>query len=116
MATVSTIDGIKYGFRLLGYGLAVFLIAGLVMGIGAVMSDSSEIIGGIIVLIGALVFYAGFLGTVYKVIADGVSIGVQDAGVGMGGGMAAQQGGQQYQGGQQGQYQGGQAQQGGDQY
>jgi hypothetical protein len=114
MATVSTIDGIKYGFRLLGYGIAVFVIAAIVIGIGLLIGDSSAIVGGIISLIGALILYAGILGTLYKVIADGVSAGVSDAGVAMGGGTAAQN--QQYQGGQQQQqqYQGGQ--QGGDQY
>jgi len=114
MATVSTIDGIKYGFRLLGYGIAVFVIAAVVIAIGGVIADSSAIVGGIIALIGFLILYAGILGTLYKVIADGVSAGVSDAGVAMGGGQAAQT--QQYQGGQQQGYQGGQTQQGGDQY
>lgn len=110
MATVNPIDGIKYGFRLLGYGLAVFLIAAIFMGIGTFIADgSSEVIGGILILLGGLVFYAGFLGIGYKVIADGVKAGVEDAGVSMGGGTAQPQGQQQqYQGGQQGQqYQGG---------
>jgi len=115
MATVSTIDGIKYGFRLLGYGIAVFIIALVVIAIGGAIGQSSEIVGGIIVLIGVLILYAGVLGTLYKVIADGVSVGVSDAGVAMGGGQAAQTQ-QQYQGGQSQQYQGGQSQQGGDQY
>jgi hypothetical protein len=115
MATVNPIDGIKYGFRLLGYGVAVLVLGGIVFGIGGMIARNSPIIGGIIAIVGSLILVAGFLGLQYKVIADGVKAGIKDAGVAMGGGTASQpQGQQQYQGGQGQQYQGGQ--QGGNQY
>jgi hypothetical protein len=75
MVAVNTIDGIKYGFRLLGYLIAVFLIGGLIAGFGAAMAEDSPAVGGIIAIIGAVIIYAGFLGTMYKVIADGVQAG-----------------------------------------
>jgi len=118
MATVNPIDGIKYGFRLIGYGIAVLLLGSIVFFVGGIVAQNSPIIGGIIAIIGSLIFIAGLLGLQYKVIADGVEAGVEDAGVAMGGGTAQPQGQQQqYQGGQQGQqYQGGQQQQGRNQY
>ena len=75
MVAVNTIDGIKYGFRLLGYLIAVFLIGGFIAGIGAAMVEDSPFIGGIIAIFGVVIVYAGFLGTMYKVIADGVEAG-----------------------------------------
>jgi hypothetical protein len=80
MATVNTIDGIKYGFRVLGYGVAVFFLALIVMAVGGFVARSSPIVGGILAVIGFLILLAGIFGTLYKVIADGVSAGVEDAG------------------------------------
>ena len=107
MVAVNAVDGIKYGFRLIGYLIAVGLIGGGIMFVGFLLvGDENFIIGGILSLIGYLVFFAGQFGIIYKIIADGVSTGVSDAGMAVGGG-----GGQQYQGGQNQQYQGGQGQQ-----
>lgn len=75
MVAVNTIDGIKYGFRLMGYLLAVFLIGAIVAAVGVVIGENSPVLGGIITLIGLAVFYAGGLGMLFKVIADGVEVG-----------------------------------------
>jgi len=81
MVVVNSADGIKYGFRLMGYlfGVAIIsLILGLVLGgvVGGVVGAGSEgglVIGGIFALMG---MQAGSLGLGYKVIADGVYTGV----------------------------------------
>ncbi|MFB6189936.1 MAG: hypothetical protein ABEI57_08630 [Halapricum sp.] len=75
MVAVNTVDGIKYGFRLLGYLIAVFLIGGAIAGVGGAMVEDSPAVGGLIAIVGIVVIYAGFLGTMYKVIADGVEAG-----------------------------------------
>lgn len=77
MANVNPITGIKYGFELMAYGVAVWLIAILVMGAGIALADGgSTIAGGIVALIGFLAFFAGLFGMSYKLIADGVEKGV----------------------------------------
>jgi hypothetical protein len=86
--TVSTTDGIKYGFKLLGYFLVVGVIGGVIAAIGAGMVAASVetgrysdpnfmgiLAGALITLFGLAVVYAGILGTTYKVIADAVYLG-----------------------------------------
>jgi len=85
MSRVSTGEGIKYGFSLLGYLVAVSLVAFVVVAIGAGMAGRSvengtfgeAILGALVVLAGVLIFYAGFIGTVYKVIVDGVTTALE---------------------------------------
>lgn len=85
MSRVSTGEGIKYGFSLLGYLVGVSFVAFVVMAIGAGMAGGSvengefggAFLGGLVVLVGVLIFYAGFIGTVYKVIVDGVSTALE---------------------------------------
>lgn len=80
MVNVSTEEGIKYGFRLMGYAILVFVAGIVVAAIGAgLMDGGSEAVGGLIAIFGILVVYAGFLGMGYKVIADGVEKGVRAA-------------------------------------
>ncbi|SFS79738.1 hypothetical protein [Halostagnicola kamekurae] len=80
MANVNAIEGIRYGFRLMGYIVVVYLIGALLSFIGVGMIDSgSEIIGGLLALIGIVAILAGFLGMGYKVIADGVEKGINAA-------------------------------------
>lgn len=80
MVNVNAVDGIKYGFRLMGYLLAVFVIGFVFMAIGADMvSGDSPALGGLLAVFGFLVVYAGIMGMGYKVIADGVEKGVRAA-------------------------------------
>ena len=87
MPAVTTTDGIKYGFRLMIYFIFALLIA-LVMlaaGIGLMISGVSDPLGGInfgsvlsgfgLSVGGFLIFYAGVLGSLYKMIADAVKVG-----------------------------------------
>lgn len=75
MARVSAAEGIRYGFGLLGYLLAVFVF-GLVLTVaGFVLVRNSPAIGIIVVLLGGVSLYAGIFGTTYKVIADAVDKG-----------------------------------------
>ncbi len=86
--TVSTTGGIKYGFKLLGYFLAVGIVGGIIAAIGGGIAAASAgtgpyadpniggtLVGGLISLFGVAVIYAGLLGTTYKVIADAVYLG-----------------------------------------
>jgi hypothetical protein len=75
MVAVNTVDGIKYGFRILGYLLAVFLAGGLLVLIGAAFGNDNILLTGIFWIVGITVIYAGALGLLYKVIGDGVEVG-----------------------------------------
>lgn len=80
MVAVNTVDAMKYGFRLLGYLIAVFIAGGILWLIGVGFAPSgfrqgNPILAGVFFLAGAAVIYAGGLGIFYKVIADGVEIG-----------------------------------------
>jgi len=80
MVAVNTTDAIKYGFRLLGYLLAVFVAGGVLIMVGAGFmptgfSGGNPILGLLFWIAGIVVIYAGSLGMLYKVIADGVEIG-----------------------------------------
>ena len=77
MVAVNTIDGIKYGFRIMGYLLAVFLAGGLLILIGSEFGNDSVILMGIFWIVGLALIYAGGLGLLYKVIGDGVEVGNQ---------------------------------------
>jgi hypothetical protein len=80
MANVNPIDGIKYGFQLMGYAVAVFVVGFVVMGVGGLFANTgSAIIGGLVVLVGFLTFFAGFAGVQYKIVADGVEKGMNAA-------------------------------------
>lgn len=84
MVAVDTIDALKYGFRLLGYMLAVFIAGGLLAGIGAgfsggPMDSGNPILAILFMIAGIAIIYAGGLGIFYKVIADGVEVGVNSA-------------------------------------
>ncbi len=88
MTAVSVLDGIRYGFVLLVYFVAVFLVGGIVLGIGVAIGAGGAngdngafvLIGGLLALVGGLVVYAGLFGVLYKIIADGVKRGIESAG------------------------------------
>lgn len=82
MTNVDTIDGIVYGFRIIGYSIGVFAVAGIISAIGFALLDgggAAGIIGGLIALVGVLAFFAGVIGVLYKLIADGVEKGMNAA-------------------------------------
>lgn len=85
-------DGIKYGFKLLWYFLAVAIVGGTISSVGFGMMASSSggmyaepSLGGmafglLLGTFGVAIVYAGVLGTGYKVIADAVYLGNVTAG------------------------------------
>lgn len=86
MAEVSPVEGIKYGFRIMGYLLVVFVVGTVVLfvgvglmaaamssGVGQEPSPGMAFVGFVLVVLGGLTFYAGIIGSLYKVIVDGVS-------------------------------------------
>ena len=74
MANVNPVDGIVYGFRIIGYLIAVFIAGGLVALIGDSIGGA---VGVLIAFVGGLVIFAGFLGIQFKLIADGVERGIR---------------------------------------
>lgn len=84
MANVNPIDGVKYGFRLMGYTIAVFVGGMVIAAIGARMAEDaasggSVVLGALIAIFGVAVIYAGMLGMAYKIIADAVEKGIRSA-------------------------------------
>jgi len=85
MVAVNVIDGVKYGFRLLGYLLVVLVVGGLLLAVGGnfvsgpLGRGGNPILALIFILAGVGVIYAGGLGLMYKVIADGVEVGTLSA-------------------------------------
>ncbi len=80
MANVNPVNGITYGFRLIGYLIAVFIAGFVITVLGVVIAEGGDsgaiVIGGLVVMIGVLTIFAGFLGMQYKIIADAVEKGV----------------------------------------
>lgn len=80
MARVSAIDGISYGFRLFGYGSAVTFISLLIVVLGVFFAREGEPLPGVaLILFGLTTLYAGVMGFLYKVIADGVDKGMESS-------------------------------------
>lgn len=78
MSEVSSVEGIRYGLGMIAYITAISIFGGLFFIIGIVLVSERELaIGSISTLIGFVVLYAGFVGTTYKIIADGVARGNQ---------------------------------------
>lgn len=93
MATVRTLDGLKYGFKLLGLSLAVLVVGGLLVGIGGIIASTGlnvanpaqsdllpAVAGGFVALIGLLWLYGASLGLLHKLVADSVATGVRLSG------------------------------------
>jgi hypothetical protein len=80
MKNLNPIDGIMYGFSLIGYFTTVLAVGGMVSLIGFPLVDGgSLIIGGLILFVGVLAVFAGQAGVLYKPIADGVEKGMSAA-------------------------------------
>ena len=86
MGEVTPVEGIKYGFRIMAYLLVVFVagtivtflgfgLLGVAMpsGLGEEPNVALGLLGFVLAAVGALTFYAGIIGSLYKVIVDGVS-------------------------------------------
>jgi hypothetical protein len=81
MARVSPAEGIRYGIGLLGYTLAVTIFGLLIFVVGiALIYRQSIVLGAILFLAGGVATYAGFAGTLYKVISDAVAKGNEISG------------------------------------
>lgn len=80
MARVSVIDGMRYGISMLGYILGVTIFGFLFFIVGIFFFyDQSPVIGVPLTIIGSTVLYAGLAGTGYKIIADAVAKGNENA-------------------------------------
>lgn len=83
MATVNVIDGVRYGLDLIVYIFVIGLATGLGLLIGIAIGGVDNIvfslIGALLALASFLAFYAGMMGILYKVIADGVTVGMNAA-------------------------------------
>lgn len=83
MATVNVIEGVRYGLDLIVYIFIIGLVTGFGLLIGVAIGNVDNIVfslvGALLALGSFLAFYAGMMGILYKVVADGVTIGVQAA-------------------------------------
>ncbi|ERG89213.1 MAG: hypothetical protein J07HX5_01367 [halophilic archaeon J07HX5] len=80
MANVNPLNGMMYGFRLMGYLITVLGVGVVLSLIGFSLVDGGSLIsGGVVFLIGILAVFAGQAGVLYKVIADGFEKGMSAA-------------------------------------
>ena len=80
MMTVDAPNGIKYGFRLLGYFIGISVLTSIIFIIGFIfLNVGSGIIGLALFPIGVSTFLAGVAGILYKIIADGIEEGMNAA-------------------------------------
>ncbi len=82
-SAVGVVKGILYGFKLLVYMFIVGVVSAIPIGIGARMMDWTRYeatyqngIAAVVIATGNLLFVAGTMGILYKVIADGVKAGM----------------------------------------
>ena len=88
MPTVSAFEGIVYGYKIMGYYIAVIIVGNIIAGIGGGAMASGFDVGlradpnwglvffGLLLLFaGILTILAGLFGAAYKLIADGVAKG-----------------------------------------
>lgn len=88
--SVGLTEVIAYGFRLMGMMILIGLVAAVFIVPGAILSGSGligaaegeaadgalAVVGVILMVIGFLVYLAGFMGLQFKVISEGVSRGI----------------------------------------
>jgi len=91
MTAVRISDAIKFGFVIIAYLIAFFVLGVIILaigsaiigaggGIGGIIGGIVLLIGAIIAIIGALVLYGALFGASYKIVADGVEQGIKSAG------------------------------------
>lgn len=89
MATLRTLDGLRYGFKLLGLFLVVLVVTGLLVGVGGLLASAGidtanpaqsdplpAAAGGFVALLGVLWLYGASLGLLHKFVADSVATGI----------------------------------------
>lgn len=83
VSTVSISEGVRYGFNLIIYILVIGIATGLGVLVGGALVSVDNVVvtlvGAFLALASVLGFYAGMMGILYKVIADGVAVGVTAA-------------------------------------
>ncbi len=91
MTAVKITDAIKFGFVIIAYLIAFFVVGAVILFVGSAIIGAGGSIGGItggivtligaiIAIIGALVLYGALFGASYKIVADGVEQGIRSAG------------------------------------
>jgi hypothetical protein len=76
---VTVAETIKYGLDLIGYVIVFSVLAGFFYGFGWFFLDGSPTFALVSYAAGTIVGTAGFLGIFYKVIADGVAVGMSQS-------------------------------------
>jgi hypothetical protein len=76
----------RYGVGLFLYLATVGLVGGLFVGIGMLVAGGGSglvgaMLGGLAIVVGAFGVLAGLLGILFKVVADGVTKGLEGASV-----------------------------------
>jgi hypothetical protein len=95
MTTVRIVDGARYGFKMVGLVFGLLVVSGVLFTLGGLLATGGELTvqgsllasgrpamlaaGGFFGLAGVVVFYAGTVGLVHKLIADSVTAGVENA-------------------------------------
>lgn len=91
MTAVKITDAIKFGFVVIGYLIAIFIVGGIVLaigagiagvggGVGGIIGGIISLIGLIIAIVGGIILYGALFGASYKIVADGVERGIESAG------------------------------------
>jgi hypothetical protein len=88
MTSVSRKEGFRYGFYVFAYWLVLLVFSAALVAAGGYIVEMQNlgdvginedtalaVLGGFVTLLGVLVFGSGQVGLVYKVVADGVSVG-----------------------------------------
>lgn len=84
MSKVSIMEGLKFGFSLLLYILAIIIISGIPGAAGYYLINYQNATGMMLwlayglIFVGAIIFFSGMTGIIYKVIADAVHEGVKE--------------------------------------
>ena len=94
MSKITTTDAIRYGGSLIVYLVAIYFGGGIITFVGVAMMGAGSggplggggnplllLLGLLIALAGYVIMIAGTLGIGYKVIADGVTMGVDNSSV-----------------------------------
>ena len=74
MARVTTSEAVRYGFSLIAFGITIALSVAVIIVVGI---NAGDALAGLSVLVAITIVYAAVIGSVYKVIADGVQRGME---------------------------------------
>ncbi|WP_435332721.1 hypothetical protein [Haloarchaeobius sp. TZWWS8] len=81
MDRVAPDEAFEYGLSLVERVAAVVFVGGVPTFFGAVLfvRDIAPVLGFILIVVGAVISLSGLVGLTYKVVADGVARGLQEA-------------------------------------